>query len=721
MNDDSPWQPPAGAVPPPPPAPARVVPPPPPASAVPPPSPASAVPPPPLARVVPPPPPPRVVPPPPPVQAIPPTPTAPTVVVLPPVPSPQPAPVLPAAPWAPNHVPTAAAFSVDTEIETIRAGSNDRPRRSKLVVGGAVMAILAVGVAGVFAVSRFSGSSNGGAATPDELGLALLTAMENEDILGAVDVLVPGERDVFRDPLVDFVTELTRLEVLSPDASLSQIAGLDIVLEDEVVVVESTNVPDIVNIDLRATAMATIDGKLLPVGNLIKDNLSVDDRRQLDELGLEPQPEPEDLDFSVTAVEQDGRWYFSVFHSIAEVVRADALPDSGIPLVGIGASGADSPEAAFDELLNRVEQLDVRGVLQSLNPGEAAALQRYAPLFIDELEQSRADVPFEIKITERDIRVEGDGDSRTVFIDGLGVEGTIDGEPFSASFSGECFEASFGEVQIDDCVSTMSGIDEAEEFFAETPEIETFLKTLGDALADIEPAGIELRQHEGQWFVSPVSTFTEGVLNLLRALTRQELDDIIETGRAASDAFFDGIFGSDVYMDETFEDLSADDPLFEDSFDDTAVEEMPVSEDSQTGPEINEEAAVGYSECFSEFDAALATACFDRYIATGEIDASYLPVELRFPECGYQVAWGGKLQSLPDAEFIAAVEAVRPCFLDLVAKGLVEEWELGYEITHLECFEGRNWYNVFDDPAYDERYSACIDQALTATGATTGG
>ena len=64
-------------------------------------------------------------------------------------------------------------------------------------------------------------------------------------------------------------------------------------------------------------------------------------------------------------------------------------------------------------------------------------------------------------------------------------------------------------------------------------------------------------------------------------------------------------------------------------------------------------------------------------------------------------------------EFIAAAEAARPCFLDLVEQGEVSEYELPTEISHLECFEGRNWYNVFDDPDYDERYFACLDAGFS--------
>ncbi len=94
--------------------------------------------------------------------------------------------------------------------------------------------------------------------------------------------------------------------------------------------------------------------------------------------------------------------------------------------------------------------------------------------------------------------------------------------------------------------------------------------------------------------------------------------------------------------------------------------------------------------------------------SNGELDARDVPLALRHPECGYLDSWGGGMYSLPDEEFIAAAEAAQPCFLDLVDRGEVSEFELPTEISHLECFEGRNWYTVFDDTEYDERYYECI-------------
>ena len=121
--------------------------------------------------------------------------------------------------------------------------------------------------------------------------------------------------------------------------------------------------------------------------------------------------------------------------------------------------------------------------------------------------------------------------------------------------------------------------------------------------------------------------------------------------------------------------------------------------------------AASWEDCYSVTDPGEATACFETAVDAGEIDLSFVPLALRYPECGYTQSWAGSNYDLSDEEFIAGAEAARPCFLDLVAQGVVSEWELPTEIANLECFEGRNWYNVVDDPDYDERYFACLDEA----------
>ena len=57
--------------------------------------------------------------------------------------------------------------------------------------------------------------------------------------------------------MTDLTDELRRLEVLSDEADLSAVSGVDIVLENESVRVDETNVDDIVNLDISASGSGT--------------------------------------------------------------------------------------------------------------------------------------------------------------------------------------------------------------------------------------------------------------------------------------------------------------------------------------------------------------------------------------------------------------------------------------------------------------------------------
>ncbi len=556
--------------------------------------------------------------------------------------------------------------------------------------------------------------------------MSLLTAIENEDVLGVVDVLSPGERDVFRDPLVDLVSELTRLGVLSDDADLARILGVDVDLANESVVATSTNVPDITNIDLRADATVTFDGAELPIGDLITDNVPAD---MLIEMRGTRLTQTDELDVRLTAIEEDGRWYFSVFHSIAELARSELAPSSLIPVEGIGADGSETPGAAFDNLLDQVEGLDLTGMLRSLNPGEAAALQRYSPLFLEEAESLLDEVPLQWKITRREFRVDESGDTASVFVDALAIEGSVEGESFSVEFADGCLRASAAGESIEQC--NEGAFDDTTGVFDETPEINRLIETTTEAFSDIEEIGLEMRRTDGLWYVSPTTTSTEAFLAVLRALDRSELDAIIEQAPAAGGEFTDAILGGLNGLPGAFDELEEFDEFIEDGSgvddgamdiivdDGSGVDDGAMDIIVEDGSGVDDGAMdiivddgtddrPAWQQCYSEFDPTAAQDCFATAVSSGEIESSEVPLALRHPECGYTDSWGGGIYSLADDDFIAAAEAARPCFLELVERGEVNEFELPPEISHLECFEGRNWYNVFDDQDYDDRYYACI-------------
>ena len=129
-----------------------------------------------------------------------------------------------------------------------------------------------------------------------------------------IDVLLPGERDTLREPVTDLVGELRRLEVLSDDASLADVDGVDFIVEDESVEVAETNVEDIVNLRINAAVRGSIDGEALPIGDWIRENVDED----LSTLDTESD-EADEGTLPLTAVREDGRWYLSLFYTAAEV------------------------------------------------------------------------------------------------------------------------------------------------------------------------------------------------------------------------------------------------------------------------------------------------------------------------------------------------------------------------------------------------------------------
>ena len=254
-----------------------------------------------------------------------------------------------------------------------RGGSRSRGK----IIAAAVGAVAIVG-AGVFAVTRIAGdSSSGGASSPEAAANDFLDALDQEDVLGLVDVLLPGERDTFRQPLQDLVGELKRLEVLSSDADLSKIGGIDIAITDRSVDVQRDERRrhrqprghgDGQGDARRARSCRSGPGSATPSGTRTCPSST-------------RSPTPSEDTFPITAVRKDGRWYLSAFYSIAETMRHDA-DDPDIPAEGVALNGGDSPEAAMDNLVNAAAGLDLAKVDRRPQPERvrgAAALRPAVP------------------------------------------------------------------------------------------------------------------------------------------------------------------------------------------------------------------------------------------------------------------------------------------------------------------------------------------------------
>ncbi len=577
--------------------------------------------------------------------------------------------------------PPFVAHDGEPTATVVPAGATGKRSKGKLI--GGLVAVVALLGAGGFAVSKIVAGNDGGAASPTEVGTRLMDSLAAEDALGVVDLLLPGEREMMRQPLIDIVDNLKRLEIADNTATLDKVGGLDIVFDNVQVDPTDTNVADVSDIRITATGTASVDGAAVPIGNLLIDEAFGGDRPD-----LKSSPQNSDIDWKLATVKRDGRWYLSAFYSIAENTRQSG---DDIPEAPVVARGADSPEGAVQAIFDAVDDLDVEALIAALNPNEAEALQRYAPMFIDGAQNGVDDLDAKIAFSDIKYTVNGSGDRRTVAIDGFNLKASAGGTDVTVENKDGCLVFTSGDTTADSC-QVAGSIDDALGVLGldENGDVKSLIKTVEDAFSDMKPVGITVQKVGGVWYVSPIGTYFDVYLALLAALDKNELTDIIDGVKKVSESFStSGIFG--VGGDTT------------DTTDSTATTDTSggVFDDPNGGD------SSAFDACFDQTDYAGYSACLSAGLDDGSIDPTFVAPYYRFSECGVgEQYWTGDVYSMIDDEFVAFGTTAAPCFQKYVDDGSISEFELPYELSHPECLEGKNWYNVADS-GYTQRVFEC--------------
>jgi hypothetical protein len=573
-------------------------------------------------------------------------------------------------PFAPHDGPPTA-----TVVPTGTAGK----RSTGKVIGGLIAVVALLG-AGGFAVSQIVAGDDGGASSPSDVGTQLMGSLSSEDALGVVDLLLPGEREVMRQPLIDFVDHLKRLKVVDESANLGKIGGIDLSFDNVQVESSATNVDDIADIHITATGTASVDGKTVPIGDLLINEAFGGERP---DLSSDAQTTP--IDWHLATVKRDGRWYLSAFYSIAENARAG---EGEIPAEGVPLNGSDTPEDAVKTMFDAITDQDLEALIGSFNPHEAEALQRYAPMFLDDATNSIDNADPGFQVSDLKFSVTGSGDRRTVTIDEFTMKGGTGDAAVTVQKKDGCTIVTSGAETTNTCDGGNS-IDSALAGLGldENSDLKAFITTVQDAFSDMKPVGITVQQVGGQWYVSPIGTFVDAALAALAALDSEELTAIIDGAKKLGDAVLTGgLFG---------------DTSLAGGIDSSGSDTGNSGSGSDTGD------ASGLDKCFAASDYATYSACINAGVADGSIDPSILPPYDRFADCGVgEQYWNGTVYSMSDADFTAFAVANAPCFKKYVDDGTISDFELPYELSRPDCLEGKNWYNV-TDADYVNRVVTC--------------
>lgn len=293
---------------------------------------------------------------------------------------------------------------------------------------------------GFFALTAFGAS--GGAETPEEAVDALIAAANAEDFITVAELLEPDERRVLAEPIItDVVPELVRLGVLNDSADVGNVEGFEWEFTDVTYRVEALSQSnDMVHVYFTGgQAAAEFNSIEFPFGDDFRERFG-------DEIEDEPRVTEaiEDTGNPMVLVERDGRWYFSAMFTMAENARLEV----GERLPALGEMprtlGAESPEAAVESMMLAMVDMDLRGMIGHLDPGEMAVLYRYAPLFLADAEeevaewkQAMAEEGVVWEMSDFDFDVETDGDDATVVLRGFTFELTSIDVDLSFTFGRE--------------------------------------------------------------------------------------------------------------------------------------------------------------------------------------------------------------------------------------------------------------------------------------------
>lgn len=409
-----------------------------------------------------------------------------------------------------------------------------------------VITVIAVVVAllagfGIWWFAIRDSSTAAGQASPQQAADTLLLSLNESDPVGVVDQLDPAESELFAELSGDVLEQLKRIGVLNDDADTENLTGAEVKVEGLTFAAEPQQIQDdlaVVEVT-GGTVTVTASPAAMPWSDKIKDLAG-------DELG-ELAPQTETIDLADLAAESDhplrlatvkrgDEWYVSLLYTLAdnaayaasEQYRADPAAALGS---GIAAAGASSPEEAMTTLVNSVLGGDYERIIGLTDPNEMAVLHDYGSLILSEaptggvldsgmlpedfeiqnLEWVTSDVTGGKEVSLKTITIRAEGDTGTITLDSEAGTVSVEAPGMSETYTAQQFvqEGLGGDVPPE-----LTGLIER-----------LFSKVLG--------LGLVMTEVDGQWYVSPIRSYTNVFVTLLEALEPGDVDYLIELAQGS--------------------------------------------------------------------------------------------------------------------------------------------------------------------------------------------
>ena len=438
-----------------------------------------------------------------------------------PVTAPATAPV--AVPPAAAPAVPAATARVDYAVPAPPPGRTGRAPVGRILGVGAAVAAL---TAGGFVAWQVLGSS-GGADTPEDAVRQFVTATAEQDVVGALAMVNPGEVEGL-DGVYEAARDRAEDEGLVGGDSITD--ALDVTIDDlELDVDEQGDFSAFVTLDGAQYTVRYEPDKLPDRLDFVRERFPEPKEWTGDVVDLleEEVYDPEyDAEPGISTIKVDGHWYVSAFGSLLDNVARnagayderdyrpsssdyDAIGDDVEPIVG------KDPEEALENLADAVSDQDFTQLLANFPADQVRALRPYA----DVVEDLFADegVTLDGQISDLDVSTEDlSGDLVKVTIDN--ATGSVSGSDDYSTLSGEgtidgrCFEGSTYE---------------SSEDYDDYDEGRACIEGEVVDYTGIDEVFVVMREVDGGFQLDPLATAVEYGLGVVDALPDSAIDEAL--------------------------------------------------------------------------------------------------------------------------------------------------------------------------------------------------
>jgi hypothetical protein len=432
----------------------------------------------------------------------------------------------PTAEWTPQGPPPSGGLQGTDAPEG--PGS---PRKSKLpviiTVVAVVVALLAAGLVWFFA-RKSSEDVGSGQSTPVSAATQLLSSLSNKDTLGIAAGLDPTEAHLFADMSGDVLTQLKRLGVINDTVNATTsgttvttsnitVNQTPIVINDHVDVVELTG--GTVTIKSGSGTLPFSD-KVLQAFPQLKQSSKVADTT----LNIADQVSKLGHPIRIATVNREGKWYVSLFYTAADNSAYDSDPNYklGRP---IPDNGGATPEDAMNLLLDKSLAGDTAGLISVLSPDEMGVLHDYGNLILSGSKAAAPDLNG-TKITDKSWDVTDVTGGKKVAVKSLtltanGQKYTIQRDPSSGSLTVQAPGQGTVNITQDNIDTWITQNSDAQI----APQVMNIIKR---EFPEVIGLGVVMVQAgDGKWYVSPLRTFSDVVVSLLKGLQPSDVDYLL--------------------------------------------------------------------------------------------------------------------------------------------------------------------------------------------------